>query len=75
VSSPCSLMQRRGMGMATDRVLAIGVLSSIEQQTNNFDVPELGCQRERLNGADDHLHLEATAVHGVSAPKLQRWAD
>lgn len=40
-------VQRCGVGMAADRVIAVGILACVEQQANDFDVTELRCVGER----------------------------
>ena len=47
VAGAGSLVQGRGMGMAADWVVAIGIFAGVEEQVDDRDVTEVGCQRER----------------------------
>ena len=41
------LMQGCRMGMEADRIVSVWILARIQQRTDNLDVAELRCQRER----------------------------
>lgn len=46
VAAPGSLVKRRCVGVASDRVISVWIFARIKQQTNDLDMAKIRCQSE-----------------------------